>query len=126
MIDLLRHYLRNQRFRVAILGVLLLLATVLLSISPQIVRAALDAAVAGAAAARLTILALAFVVAAMLQQGITVLATYLSVQIGWKATNELRTDLLRHALGLDMRFHNAHTPGEMIERVDGDVTLLSN
>ena len=33
---------------------------------------------------------------------------------------------VRHALGLDMTFHNAHTPGEMIERVDGDVTDLGN
>ena len=31
-----------------------------------------------------------------------------------------------HCLRLDMSFHNAHTPGEMIERVDGDVTALSN
>ncbi|MXX14842.1 MAG: ABC transporter ATP-binding protein, partial [Gemmatimonadetes bacterium] len=27
---------------------------------------------------------------------------------------------------LDMGFHHAHTPGEMIERVDGDTTALSN
>ena len=54
------------------------------------------------------------------------LATYLSVRIGWQATNALRVDLLRHTVALDQRFHNAHTPGEMIERVDGDVTLLSN
>jgi len=31
-----------------------------------------------------------------------------------------------HCIYLDMSFHNAHTPGEMIERIDGDITALSN
>ncbi|HAE58787.1 MAG TPA: ABC transporter ATP-binding protein, partial [Anaerolineae bacterium] len=30
-----------------------------------------------------------------------------------------------HALTLDMRFHNDHTPGELIERIDGDVTEMA-
>ena len=46
--------------------------------------------------------------------------------MGWRATNQLRLDLTRHMLGLDLTFHKAHTPGEMIERVDGDVTVLAN
>ena len=40
-------------------------------------------------------------------------------------TNRMREDLTEHALSLDMAFHGRHTPGEMIERVDGDVTALS-
>jgi ATP-binding cassette subfamily B protein len=40
-------------------------------------------------------------------------------------TNALRADLVRHCLGLDLSFHKAHTAGEMIERLDGDVSLLS-
>lgn len=46
--------------------------------------------------------------------------------MAWRATNQLRGDLLKHCLRLDMRFHNVKTPGEMIERVDGDVTSISN
>ena len=38
----------------------------------------------------------------------------------------LRADLAEHCLYLDMSFHNARTPGEMIERVDGDVNVLAN
>ncbi|HET6781129.1 MAG TPA: ABC transporter ATP-binding protein, partial [bacterium] len=44
---------------------------------------------------------------------------------GWTATNLVRADLALHCLRLDLSFHNAKTPGEMIERVDGDVTHLS-
>jgi hypothetical protein len=35
-------------------------------------------------------------------------------------------DLTLHCLRLDMAFHHARTPGQMIERVDGDVGLLGN
>src|SRR5690606_33690333 len=34
-------------------------------------------------------------------------------------------DLTTHLFGLDMGFHNDNTPGEMIERVDGDVTAIA-
>ena len=41
---------------------------------------------------------------------------------GWpgKATNQLRHDLALHLLRLDLPFHKAHVPGELIERIDGD------
>jgi ATP-binding cassette, subfamily B, bacterial len=42
------------------------------------------------------------------------------------ATNALRADLTLHLLRLDPDFLNSHTPGELIERVDGDVGLLAN
>ena len=38
----------------------------------------------------------------------------------------MRADLTRHTLRLGMDFHHGQTPGKMIERVDGDVTALSN
>ena len=123
---MLRHYLHRRRGRVALLGVLLLASSGAQALNPLIVRHVLDAALAGAALDTLVLWALAFIGAATAAQGISVLATYLSVRIGWQATNALRVDLLRHTVALDQRFHNAHTPGEMIERVDGDVTLLSN
>src|SRR5690606_42111911 len=45
---------------------------------------------------------------------------------GWGATTRLRAGLTRHTLDLDMGFHNSRTAGEMIERIDGDITSLSN
>ena len=58
-------------------------------------------------------------------QVLNVAATYVAEQVGWRATNELRADLAEHVLHLDMGFHKGHTPGELIERIDGDVTTLS-
>lgn len=34
-------------------------------------------------------------------------------------------DLARHCLRLDLTFHQQHTPGEMIERIDGDIDALT-
>ena len=34
--------------------------------------------------------------------------------------------MTRHVLGLDHEFHRRHTPGELIQRVDGDVTSVSD
>ncbi len=52
-------------------------------------------------------------------------ATYVGDGVAWDATNDLRADLVLHLLKLDLGFHNARTPGELIERVDGDVGQLN-
>jgi ATP-binding cassette subfamily B protein len=46
--------------------------------------------------------------------------------VAWSATNGLRADLALHVLRLDMSFHKAYTPGELLERIDGDVEALAN
>ncbi|MEM7031809.1 MAG: ABC transporter ATP-binding protein, partial [Chloroflexota bacterium] len=71
-------------------------------------------------------LALIFTGLALAQQVSTILMRYFADRIAWTATNALRIDLANHCLNLDMGFHNDHTPGEMIERLDGDITKLSN
>ncbi len=38
----------------------------------------------------------------------------------------LREEMARHCLDLDMSYHNNVSPGELIERIDGDVAELSN
>ena len=46
--------------------------------------------------------------------------------MAWRATNALRQDLTLHCLKLDLSYHKAHTAGELISRIDGDVNTLSN
>jgi ATP-binding cassette, subfamily B, bacterial len=122
--SLLATYLRPQRLRVALLSVLLLGSIGLQLVNPQILRVFIDRATQGVSGGLVGI-ALGFIVIALVAQIVTVAATYLSEQVGWSATNRLRRDLALHCLRLDMPFHNVRTPGEMIERVDGDITALS-
>jgi len=104
-----------------------LFATITLQlINPQIIRAFIDTAQAGGAPEMLIRMALLFIGIAVFQQLIGVLVVFITENLGWATTNDLRLELARHCLGLDMSFHAGHTPGEMIERIDGDVMALSN
>jgi ABC-type multidrug transport system fused ATPase/permease subunit len=123
--ELLYQYLRSQWKMSLLLSVLLLGNIALLLINPQIIRAFIDAAQAGANTEILLKAALLFLVLAIVQQTIAVLVSYFGEIVAWTATNALRVDLAEHCLGLDLSFHNAHTPGEMIERVDGDINNLA-
>jgi ATP-binding cassette subfamily B protein len=124
--DLLVRYLRPQGARVAILSALLFASIVLQLANPRILQAFIDATSAHAADSRLLAYALAFIGVALAQQAFSVAATYWSERVAWTATNGLRSDLALHCLRLDLSFHKARTPGELIERIDGDVTALAN
>lgn len=123
--DLLSQHIRPQKGRFVLLTVMLLSSIGLRIIAPQIMRKFIDSALAGQALQTLTITALIFIGVALIQQVIAVSVTYLGENVAWTATNALRAELAWHALNLDMRFHNDHTPGELIERIDGDVTELA-
>ena len=122
---LLGKYLKPQRLRVLLLAFLLFAGIGLQLINPQIVRYFIDTASTKADLGSLVWAALAFLGIALATQVVRVIATYVGENVGWTATNMLRVDLALHCLHLDMPFHKTHTPGEMIERIDGDVTALS-
>ena len=122
--SLLRRYMLPQLPWVITLGILLFTSFGLQLVLPQIIRYFIDEAQKGSPLERLTAAAVLFIVITMLQQIVQVFATYFSERVGWTATNNIREDLAEHALSLDMAYHNEHTPGEMIERVDGDPNEL--
>jgi len=106
--------------------VLLLTGVGLQLLNPQIIRYFIDTYIGGGQTAPLTYAALLFISIAVINQALSIFAAYISQNVAWTATNRLRADLVAHCLGLDMAFHKAHTPGEFIERIDGDVNILSN
>ncbi len=118
-------YLRPHRGRVIVLMLLLLGSIGLQLVIPLILRDFIDSAMAGSAVAGLTTAGIAYLIAGVLNQLLDAGASYLGADIGWSATNRLREELTSHLFSLDMGFHNDTTPGEMIERVDGDVTAIS-
>ncbi len=123
--QLFSKYLRPQRGRAVLLAFLLLLGIALRVVNPQIIRGFLDAAQSGASLDQLWIAGGVFLGFALLVQALSVTSIYVGEVVGWNATNALRADLALHALRLDMTFHNDKTPGDMIERIDGDVMDLA-
>jgi len=123
---LLSKYLKPYRVKVAILSFSVLFNVLLLLVNPQIIRKFIDTISEKKDMSQLYKLAVIFFVLAVLQQLFTIFITYLSNNIGWSATNAVRKDLVHHCLNLDMSFHKKFKSGELIERVDGDVSLLLN
>lgn len=122
----LTRYLAHCRAQVALLGTMLLAHTVTSVYAPQVLRGFIDGVAAGSAApalARAAALFLAMAAGRQLSRGLT---AYFSESVAWSATNRLRTDLLRHAVGLDLSFVNRHPPGVMLERIDGDSNQLAS
>ena len=123
---LLTDYLKPLRPRVALLGVVLFGTIGLQLINPQLIKRFIDGALEGRGASALIPLAVTFMLVAVVQQALAIWSTYLAEDVGWTATNQLRANLTDHVLHLDMGFHKGHSAGELIERIDGDVTALSN
>lgn len=123
---LLKTYLLPQRRRAIWLGAAILAGIGLQIVAPQILRYFIDAVEHNSPMGTLTALAFAFLAVGVVNQVLSIFSTWLGAFVGWSATNLLRTDLARHCLRLEMSFHNERTPGELIERIDGDITALAN
>lgn len=123
---LLITYIRPQIKLVLLLFLLLSFSIGLQLVNPQIVRFFIDEAMQGTKASKLYGAAGLFITLALIQQGINLVSTYISQNIGWLTTNKLRLDLTEHCLKLSMSFHKAHKSGELIERIDSDISALFN
>lgn len=121
---LVEGYLRPHLRLVLVLGTTLFVAIGLQVATPQVIRAFIDRA-SSPTRGPIGSLAALYVAAVLLQQAFRILTAWLSEVLGWLTTNELRADLMEHCLALDPSFYETHTPGELIERVDGDVNGLS-
>jgi ATP-binding cassette, subfamily B, bacterial len=122
---LLQIYLAPQWRQALLLLVLMLTGVALDLASPQLIRRFIDSALAAAPINALLAIGATFLAVALLTQLALVAEQYLAGNVAWRATNRLRADLTLHCLTLDLSYHGAHPPGELVERVDGDVAKLS-
>ena len=93
---LLVTYLRPLRAQMLLLAVLLFAGVGLQLLNPQIVRYFIDTARAGGAPETLAGAACLFLGLALLGQSAGLAETYVASNVGWMATNALRSDLTRH------------------------------
>jgi ATP-binding cassette subfamily B protein len=100
-------------------------ATALPLLAPLLTRRFVDGAIAGDSTRLLTLIGLGYLGLAVSGQLARVLTAWLASRLAWDGTNRLRERLAEHALDLDLAYHGQRTPGEMIERVDGDVIALA-
>ena len=117
--------LTPHRRRAAAMGLVLAVAGGLPLLGPVLIGVFIDEAAAGATTSRLLWIAGIYVAVGVGRQAMAVLVAWTAADLAWTVTNELRSDLTRHVLSLDLAFHRGTSPGELVSRVDGDVTALS-
>ena len=121
----LNRYLRSHARKASLLGVIFLIAVAAELALPSVMADFIDLALCGSVMAPLTRIAGIYLTISIIGQLLRIAETYLATDLGMRATNQIRADLAEHCLHLDMHFHNVRTPGELIERVDGDVGVLN-
>lgn len=124
-VRLLVNYLRPERRQLGALVGLLVVAMVLPLAGPVLVGRFVDSALAGDEKGVLVGLAVAFLVTTLTGDALQLVVTWLSVRLAWRVGNSLRSDLCRHALSLDLDWHGDHSPGQLIERIDGDIDAVT-
>lgn len=125
-LSLLSIYVSPYKRKMLMIALLIFINVGIKVINPQIIRYYLDSVQSVTDLSVITNAALLFIGMAIIQEIIYIVNVYFSVDLAWITTNNLRFDLFKHTSNLDMTFHNQYKPGEMIERVDGDVNALSN
>ena len=95
-------------------------------VGPLLIASFIDQAAEGASQNTLLVLAGTYVALGIVRQLMSVAVAWTATDLAWRITNELRSTLTRHVLKLDLAFHRATSPGELVSRVDGDVTALSD
>ena len=121
----LRAHLWPRRRALAGLIGALGVGAVLPLLGPIILGHFVDRAIAGASTGELAGVGVVYLVVATGAQASTVVRTWVASRQAWTATNRLREELASHTLSLDISYHGHHPPGELIERVDGDVHAIA-
>ena len=112
--------------RVAVMVFVLAVAGSLPLAGPLLIAAFIDEANGSASRQMLLLLAGTYVGLGIARQMMSIAVAWTATDMAWRVTNELRSKLTRHVLNLDLAFHRATSPGELVSRVDGDVTALSD
>lgn len=116
----------DDRRRWCAIAVVVAIGSGLVLAGPLVIREIVDRAADGAGVRELRWLAVGFLATAVAAQVVEVVVVQVATVAAWRTTNELRLGICAHVLSLDHEFHRQHTPGELIQRVDGDVTSVTD
>lgn len=120
----LLHYAVNEKGFLAVPLLLTLIVIVMQLIKPQITRIFLDKVMLGEVDSKLMLMALGFMALTFGIQLLHVFCSYFSQKFAWRIIKKIRSSLFKHCLNLDMKYHNEHNEGELLERIDGDVSQV--
>ena len=116
--------LRPYRGRVTLMFVALTIATAAALAPPYLAGRAIDDGIQDKDTGALTVVLIAFLVAAGLNWGATYAQTYLVNWVGQRALQDLRTRVFAHLQSLSIGFYSRNKTGVLISRLTNDVQAL--
>ncbi|MFI7642368.1 ABC transporter ATP-binding protein [Nonomuraea sp. NPDC049400] len=112
---------RPYRGRLALVGVLILLSSLVALASPFLLREVLDAAIPARDAALLTLLALGMIAVAVTTNVFDVLQTLISTTVGQRVMHDLRLAVYGHLQRMSLAFFTRTRTGEVQSRIANDI-----
>ncbi|WP_336320220.1 ABC transporter ATP-binding protein [Streptomyces lavendofoliae] len=121
----LGRHLSGERGPLALLALVVPLGVGLQLVAPEMLRRFVDGALSGSPDGLLLTVAAWYCAAALGQTALATGGDHLAARLAWRTTNRLRAELVDHCLRRPAPFYQRHPPGELVDRVDGDVTRLA-
>ena len=123
---LTRGLYRAERLRIVALAILMCAGLGLQIFNPLVIRFFIDTAQSQGELTTLYLAAGLFIVVEVIVQVLDGATSYVGSDVSYRITNGLRSRLVRHVLRLDLSFHHSHTPGQLIDMLDGNVNKISH
>lgn len=117
--------LREHRLGLAGYAVVLAAATALPLVGSVLLARFVELVVQRAGFAELVPYAGGYAMIGLVTALVTIAVTWRTTSLAWRLTDGLRRDLTAHVLEADLAFHRDRTPGELVTRVDADVTAMT-
>jgi ABC-type multidrug transport system fused ATPase/permease subunit len=117
--------MRPHRRVLALFGVAVSLAAVISVGSSVLLSRFVRLAVDRAPTRQLVLIAACYALLGLASAAMSVFVTFRANVAAWAITNQLRHQLTDDVLRADLAFHRDRTPGELVTRVDGDITSVN-
>jgi ABC-type multidrug transport system fused ATPase/permease subunit len=97
-------------------------------LAPLLIRRFIEQEVTRSTAATVSapLLVAGFLAVSLVARLVAVGEAAVAERLAWTVLDRVRIEVTEHCLALGMDFHTSHRPGELVERVDGDVGVLAN
>ncbi len=125
--EFIKHYVSRPMLKISLIGLTILMNSIFTVLNPKLLGFYVDYVLSGVSIPfdNENVLLYLFLLVSFTTLVLGTLISWYTEKIGWDATNRLRLELLNNILKKGRDFFVDHSPGETIERVDGDVQILS-
>ncbi|MGR3503530.1 ABC transporter ATP-binding protein [Pseudaestuariivita sp.] len=118
-------YLTRYKALLAVAMVLMAIEGAMFGLLARMMKPMFDQLASGGSQTLLVTIALIIFGVFVTRAVSSVAAKVLLTKLGQQTAADIRQDLLRHLMTLDLGFHTAHPPGELMQRVEGDVAAVN-